>query len=48
LSFPQWIQTVTLPSYSAEYICLELIVFDGARIIGIDYLEEWVDEFSLD
>lgn len=32
---------------SAEYVSLKLFVLNGSRVVSINYLEEWVDVFSL-
>lgn len=31
-----------------EDVLLEFIVFDATRVVGVDHLEEWVDELALD
>lgn len=34
-------------NFSREYVSLEFIVLDGSRVVGVDYLEERINELSL-
>ena len=34
--------------YSSGKVGLKLVVLNGSRVVAVDYLEEWIDELSLD
>ena len=38
---------VSFLTISSEYVSLKLFELNGSRVVGINYLEEWVDVFPL-